>query len=235
MDDLVKWNNIKNYTIHPGQQVVVKPASSAKSSDTSQATSATSAKTYTVKAGDSVWLIAHNHGISMDDLIKWNHITNNLIHPGQTVIVSEAGVASSQQKDKTYTVQPGDSVWLIASIHGISMEELIALNGIKNYTIHPGQILRIKAVGQLHPNADIVSQPNNDIEPWILYSKEKVELGTFKDKHGNTPLNKNSGTFKNGRYTVEKDTAQHGGRRWKLKKDGRRIGSLDKDGNIIAD
>ncbi|MGX7775703.1 hypothetical protein ACVV62_00765 [Streptococcus pluranimalium] len=48
-------------------------------------------------------------------------------------------------------------------------------------------------------------------------------------------IQKISGTFKNGRYTVEKDTAQHGGRRWKLKKDGRRIGSLDKDGNIIAD
>ena len=75
----------------------------------------------------------------MADLIKWNHIADNLIHPGQTVVVSEAGAAASQHKDKTYTVQPGDSVWRIASIHGISMEELIALNNIQNYTIHPGQ------------------------------------------------------------------------------------------------
>lgn len=234
MDDLVKWNNIKNYTIHPGQQVIVKPASPAKSSNTGKVTSNSSAQTYTVKAGDSVWLIAHNHGISMADLIKWNHITDNLIHPGQTVVVSEAGAAVSQHKDKTYTVQPGDSVWRIASIHGISMEELIALNNIKNYTIHPGQILHIKYVDQFQSSAGIVSQPNNDIEPWILSSKDKVDLGRFKDKHGNTPLNKNSGTFKDGRYTVEKDNAGHGGRKWKLKKDGKRIGSLDSEGNIIA-
>ncbi|MDG3142427.1 LysM peptidoglycan-binding domain-containing protein [Streptococcus suis] len=243
MDDLIKWNNIKNYTIHPGQQVIVKPASPAKSSDTSQANSAPSAQTYTVKSGDSVWLIAHNHGISMADLIKWNNITNNLIHPGQTVVVSETGAIASQHKDKTYTVQSGDSIWRIASIHGISMEELITLNNIKNYTIHPGQTLRIKYAVSLNSNDIVVLGPNDDIEAWILYSKKKlkgqakgkVDLGRFKDKHGNTPLNKNSGTFKDGRQTIEKDTAQHGGRRWKLKQDGHRIGSLDKDGNIIAD
>ena len=131
----------------------------------------------------------------------------------------------------------------IASIHGISMEELITLNNIKNYTIHPGQTLRIKYAVSLNSNDIVVLGPNDDIEAWILYSKKKlkgqakgkVDLGRFKDKHGNTPLNKNSGTFKDGRQTIEKDTAQHGGRRWKLKQDGHRIGSLDKDGNIIAD
>ena len=75
---------------------------------------------------------------------------------------------------------------------------------------------------------------NYGIDHWMLYSNGNVDLGQFKDKNGRTPLNKNSGTFKNGRYTVEKDTTGHGGRRWKLKKDGRRVGSLDGNGNIIS-
>ncbi|MGE7920369.1 hypothetical protein ACQKM9_15730 [Viridibacillus sp. NPDC093762] len=62
-----------------------------------------------------------------------------------------------------------------------------------------------------------------------------VDLGSFKDKHGNTPLNKNSGTFNNGKWNVSKDTANHGGRKWKLKKDDKRKASLDEKGNIIAD
>ncbi|MFU2206331.1 LysM peptidoglycan-binding domain-containing protein, partial [Streptococcus pluranimalium] len=218
MDDLVKWNNIKNYTIHPGQQVVVKPASPSKSSDTSQATSA---KTYTVKAGDSVWLIAHNHGISMDDLIKWNHINNNLIHPGQTVIVSEAGVASSQQKDKTYTVQPGDSVWLIASIHGISMEELIALNDIKDYTIHPNQTLIVE------------SMINKEAE------KLAKELGYDKTNEFSSgrPIFKNK--KKNPKF-ITPDNTKHKGGVWKgadkikdLKNKTSRKGTYDKDLNKI--
>lgn len=75
---------------------------------------------------------------------------------------------------------------------------------------------------------------NYGIDHWILFSDGRVDLGKFKDKNGRTPLNKNAGTFKNGRYTVEKDTGGHGGRRWKLKKNGHRIGSLDSNGNIIS-
>lgn len=68
----------------------------------------------------------------------------------------------------------------------------------------------------------------------ILTDNGYVNLGLFKDKHGKTPLNKNSGTFKKGRYTIEKDTAKHGGRKWKLKKDGKRVASLDGGGKVIA-
>ncbi|WP_044747356.1 hypothetical protein [Bacillus alveayuensis] len=60
-----------------------------------------------------------------------------------------------------------------------------------------------------------------------------MKLGSFKDKHGNTPLTKNSGTFKNGKWS-EKETAGHGGRVWKLKKDGKRIASLDKNGKVLS-
>lgn len=68
----------------------------------------------------------------------------------------------------------------------------------------------------------------------LLESNGNVKLGSFKDKHGNTPLTKKSGTFKNGKWTVEKDTAGHGGRAWKLKKDGKRKASLDKNGKVLS-
>ncbi|WP_438297456.1 hypothetical protein [Sporosarcina sp. FA15] len=62
-----------------------------------------------------------------------------------------------------------------------------------------------------------------------------VDLGQFKDKHLNTPLNKNSGEFFNGKWSVDKDTGGHGGRKWKIKKNGDRKASLDKNGKILAD
>ena len=73
-----------------------------------------------------------------------------MIHPGQNLLirpVASAKLATPNQSvsktssAKIYTVKAGASVWRIASIHGISMEELIALNDIKNYTIHPNQTL----------------------------------------------------------------------------------------------
>lgn len=81
----------------------------------------------------------------------------------------------------------------------------------------------------------------------ILSDDNVVDLGSFKDKYGKTPLTKDSGTFTNGDWIVEKDTAGHIGnngerKKWKLKhkvksknnKKGR-VASLDKNGTIIGD
>ncbi|HIZ52332.1 MAG TPA: LysM peptidoglycan-binding domain-containing protein, partial [Candidatus Enterococcus avicola] len=127
----------------------------------------TSNQMYTVKSGDSVWLIANNHGISMDQLRSWNNIKGDLIHPGQKLIVKKGTGSTTNptppknpakptpptnmgtgQKpstsNQTYTVKSGDSVWLIANNHGISMDQLRSLNNIKGDLIHPGQKLIIK-------------------------------------------------------------------------------------------
>jgi hypothetical protein len=72
--------------------------------------------------------------------------------------------------------------------------------------------------------------------------KMKVDLGKFRDKYGNTPKTKSSGTFtdKNGDWYIEKDMAGHIGcngehKKWKIrKKDAtKRTASLDKNGNVI--
>ncbi|MED1947050.1 MULTISPECIES: hypothetical protein [Brevibacillus] len=82
---------------------------------------------------------------------------------------------------------------------------------------------------------DVADSLPND----IMDDDITVDLGSFKDKHGNTPLTKSSGEFKNGKWTVEKDTAGHLGwngekKAWKLKKSGDRKASLDKDGVVLG-
>lgn len=45
-----------------------------------------------------------------------------------------------------YIVQPGDDIWLIAVAHGLNMEELAAINGLKApYWLHPGDKLWVPA------------------------------------------------------------------------------------------
>jgi len=44
-----------------------------------------------------------------------------------------------------YTVAPGDTLYSIAFAHGVDVRQLAALNGIPSpYTIHPGQLLKLK-------------------------------------------------------------------------------------------
>ncbi|EPH96455.1 muramidase-2 [Enterococcus faecalis 13-SD-W-01] len=160
MDQLIQWNNIKNNFIYPGQKLVVKGGSAVSNNTTTNtntakpstpstttpntSTSSTGDKTYTVKAGESVWSVANKHNITTDQFIQWNNIKNNFIYPGQKVIVGK-GQAQSQPTastgEKRYTVQSGESVWGVADKHNISMAQLIEWNNIKNNFIYPGQSL----------------------------------------------------------------------------------------------
>lgn len=157
MNQLIQWNNIKNNFIYPGQKLIVKGGSSSSNASTSTAnnkntassntsSTATGQATYTVKAGESVWGVANKNGISMNQLIEWNNIKNNFIYPGQEVIVKKGTAQSTPEKsdEKTYTVKAGESVWGVADSHGITMNQLIEWNNIKNNFIYPGQQLIVK-------------------------------------------------------------------------------------------
>ena len=98
-------------------------------------------KTYTVKPGDALSLIAQNHGVTTSALASANGITNpNLIYPGQVLRIP-GGAAPSK---KTYTVQRGDTLSGIAAKFGTTWQELQRVNGIANPNmIYSGQVLTI--------------------------------------------------------------------------------------------
>ena len=56
------------------------------------------------------------------------------------------GKASATPAVKTYTVKAGDSLWRIAAQqlgNGARYKEIKTLNGLKNNTIHAGQVLKL--------------------------------------------------------------------------------------------
>ncbi|HAP5746480.1 LysM peptidoglycan-binding domain-containing protein [Enterococcus gallinarum] len=63
-----------------------------------------SGTSYTVKAGDSVWLIANRYGVSMDDLVKCNKIKNYTIHPGQNLIINNITNKEAQKKLRNWDI-----------------------------------------------------------------------------------------------------------------------------------
>ncbi|OJG89214.1 hypothetical protein RV16_GL002286 [Enterococcus saccharolyticus] len=192
MDELSSLNGIQNNFIYPGQTLVVAKGGSANTSTPSQQTTPStpttqapntgSQATYTVQSGDSVWLIADRYGMTMDELCSLNGIQNNFIYPGQKLIVSKGDATSTNkpsqpttQQNKpsipstpttnngaTYTVQSGDSVWLVANKYSMTMDELCSLNGIQNNFIYPGQTLKVKGDAA---SANKPSQPSTPNKP----------------------------------------------------------------------
>jgi hypothetical protein len=93
----------------------------------------------------------------------------------------------------TYRVQEGDSLWRIAAIAGISLEELMALNGIlPGDFISPGMELELGRAGPAQPTAvQSGSQPTSTAPPQTptpIVGTAEICVLLFQDNNGNGRL-----------------------------------------------
>ena len=107
-------------------------------------------KTYTVKSGDCLALIAQTYGESLNNLRTVNHKWNNPIFPGQFFEVSVTNnpivqkIAKAEGNSiKIYTVKSGDCLSLISQTYGESLNDLRKANHKWNDSIFPGQFLNV--------------------------------------------------------------------------------------------
>lgn len=96
-------------------------------------------KVHRVAPGESLYIIARSHGVTVEDIIRVNPLDNpDIIHVGQAIIIP------GQEKTVTYLVQPGDTLFKISSSHGVSLQHLAEVNNIENWDVlQVGQVLTI--------------------------------------------------------------------------------------------
>ena len=176
IQDLLSLNGLTlNSTIYPGQ--VLKLSSTSEVSASEEATTSaeetsseesasnevqtsSTAGSYTVVSGDSLYAIARKTGTSIQDLLSLNGLNlNSVIHPGQVLQLSNAYESSSTEETVTtteetasseetttsgnaqmYYVHQGDTLYRIARNNGISLSTLLEWNNLSvDSPIHPGQ------------------------------------------------------------------------------------------------
>ncbi|MCF0172799.1 MAG: LysM peptidoglycan-binding domain-containing protein [Bacteroidales bacterium] len=129
-------------------------ASSASSAaSTTQQTASGSYVTHKVKSGETLGGIAQKYGTTVARIKSDNKLSGNTIKVGQSLKIygKSAGGAQTAQtgttatQKTTYTVKKGDSLWSIAEKNGLSLSELLRINGFsRNTKVYPGQIVKIK-------------------------------------------------------------------------------------------
>lgn len=146
--DLRKWNNLDTALLKPGQLLVLKsgvksaPADSLRHSN-GKADIDMSVTFHTVIAGETLFSIARLYNARTDSLISWNNLNGASIRPGQELRVKPPIRKNDRMVPKTYTVQPGETLFQISRRFGVSVDALKLANGLAGSDIRPGQVLSI--------------------------------------------------------------------------------------------
>ncbi len=156
-----EWNKLNSNTIQAGMSLQVSEKEAE--AEVAIATPAAELKNieYTVQKGDNLGNISKKFGTPVSDLKEWNHLTDNNIGLGKTLIVAKNEVAintskataASFKKTKTeaalqhdYFVKKGDSLFSIAKKYpGVTVSDIKKWNDISNEDIKPGMKLKIKS------------------------------------------------------------------------------------------
>lgn len=123
--DLIKANNLEDvYYLTPGEELIIPTESPLGFTY------------YVVQKGDTLYNIAKEHNISVNDLVEINGIENaNYIYPGEKILVPKEGVYA-------YITKENDTIVNVANSLGVPLEDILSFN--KRIFLLPDQLIAYK-------------------------------------------------------------------------------------------
>jgi membrane-bound lytic murein transglycosylase D len=144
---IARANNIhRTHRIIAGTTIKV-PTSGMTAHNTASNSSAVAKKQapvrYKVQKGDSLWVLAKKFSTTTKEIMGANNLSNATLHVGQVLTITPS--RKSTTTSSYYYVKSGDSPFLIAKKHNMSLNRLLALNRLsKTCKIFPGQKLIVE-------------------------------------------------------------------------------------------
>lgn len=144
--------------------------------------SAAASSTYRIAPGDTLYGIAARYGLSAQEIASLNGLTDpNVIFAGQDLalpggVAAQAVTGGSENASSSYTVQPGDTLWSIAALHGMTVAQLVEANRgsiVNENLIYTGQVLSIPGAG----GASAVPSPAQTTDVGTLLEQTATAYG----------------------------------------------------------
>lgn len=157
IDELKKINNLSHDYLVIGQELKIPIEKTYVS--------------YTVKPGDTLYRIARRYDISVKDIKDHNNFTNDYLLIGQQLTIPVKDI----DKNYTYEVKAGDTLYKIASKFYTTIAEIKAINNLISDYLFIGQRLHIP-----------VSQPDKGYQRIDVtdYEKELLARAVYSEARG---------------------------------------------------
>ena len=133
VDDLKKLNNLNSNILTIGQELKIPSSNNTNTPNIEDIDD----NSYVVKRGDTLYSIAKNNNISLQELINLNNLTDYELYIGQILKLS------NNDNNTEYTVKKGDTLYSIAREFDTTVNNIKSLNNLSNNVISVGQVLKL--------------------------------------------------------------------------------------------
>ena len=174
VNELKAANNLTSNILSVGQRLVIPTAT------TPEITPPGNYTVYTVKRGDTLFNIAKEYGVSVNDIINFNQLTSTGLTIGQQLLIPNAtnnnnNSQSPNNNTINYTIKPGDSLWKISRQCNTTIDEIVSLNNLQTTVIQPGTTLLLPATCTIENNdSENNQESNNDTIKYVVTSNDTL-------------------------------------------------------------
>jgi N-acetylmuramoyl-L-alanine amidase len=173
-------NQLSTPTLYPGQALQIGAGNIVNQSNY-----------HTVSAGESLFLIARRYQTSVAALQKNNNLSGATLLVGQRLAIP--AVTTGAATTSNYTVKAGDTLYLIAKRHQISLNALLSLNRLSGAAaLVPGQTLKLpsSATAATSPVTQPLSRSDLDLFARLVSAEAAGEPFTGQVAVAATILNR---------------------------------------------
>ena len=145
VDILKEINNLKSNTLSIGQKLKIKKNEVIIEPEIDIIIPQ---EKYVVKKGDTLYSIAKTYDVSIKDLKDFNNLVDNTLSIGQELIIPSKEINTTNIDIKPieydyYTVKKGDTLYKIANINSVTVNDLKNVNNLDSNILSIGQLLKV--------------------------------------------------------------------------------------------
>lgn len=138
---------------------------------------------YIVKKGDTLYSIARNYGVTVNELKNANNLVSNNLTIGMGLIIPSEN--KNPSNEEYYFVKSGDSLYKIANMYNMTVNELKSLNNLSSNLLSIGQRLKVITNAELPANGYVVKSGDSLYSIAKKYGLSVDELKSANNKTTN--------------------------------------------------
>ncbi len=111
---------------------------------------------------ETLYSIAKQYGVTIDELKEWNNLSGNGLNLGQELLIKDK--IREKKENNTHTVADSETMYSITKKYGITIQQLKEWNQLTSNDLKPGQLIFISGSVQNNNTNDSGATSENKIE-----------------------------------------------------------------------